>query len=158
MSFTWASSHQTVELLRFRSLDQVRQLNADSFLERVILNTHIRTHKHMHIYCETGRSCPSWNVKRLRPILSFSLFPFSFRSKSHTDYSSVDAAMASAKTETCSRATSTMEYNNIFQIYSLHISKECIYKRYKCSTVPDALYTSLSYYEYEYDGGYLTKE
>lgn len=35
-----------MELLRFGSLDQVRQVKADSFLEGVILNTH--THTHMY--------------------------------------------------------------------------------------------------------------
>lgn len=57
---TWASSHQAMELLSFRSLDQVHQLVGDSFLEWVILNTHTHTHTmSAHIqYLRSQTSCP----------------------------------------------------------------------------------------------------
>lgn len=69
---TWASSHQAMELLRFGSLNQVRQMNADSFLERVILNT--QTHTHTYLLWDR-QELPIMNSKMITAYTFFSFVP-----------------------------------------------------------------------------------
>lgn len=60
-----------MELLRFRSLDQVRQVNADSFLKWVILNTH--TYAHIFTVRKTG-AAPSCKMITAYTFFFFVLF------------------------------------------------------------------------------------